>query len=45
MIELSKEQRQELGDAEPLAIDPETQQTYVLVRREIYERNRQPAAG
>jgi hypothetical protein len=38
MIELTKEQRRELGVPEPVAIDPETQQTYVLVRREVYER-------
>ena len=40
MIELTKEQRQELSAAEPMAIDPETRQTYVLVRREMYERLR-----
>ena len=40
MIELTKEQRQELSGPEPVAIDPETQQTYVLVRREVYERLR-----
>jgi hypothetical protein len=40
MIELTKEQRQELNQAEPVAIDPETRQTYVLVRREVYERLR-----
>src|SRR5437899_10402506 len=38
MFELTKEQRHELKDPEPLAIDPETRQTYVLVRREAYER-------
>jgi hypothetical protein len=40
MIELNKEQRQELSQPEPLALDPETQQTYVLVRREVYDRLR-----
>ena len=40
MIELTEEQRRELGKPEPVAIDPETQQTYVLVRREVYERLR-----
>jgi hypothetical protein len=40
MIELSEEQRRELSRAEPVAIDPETQQIYVLVRREVYERVR-----
>jgi len=40
MIELTNEQRQELNRPEPVAIDPQTQQTYVLVRREIYDRLR-----
>ncbi len=38
MIELTKEQRCELKNPEPLAIDPQTRQTYVLVRKEVYER-------
>lgn len=38
MIELTQQQRQELSAPEPVAIDPQTQQTYVLVRRELYER-------
>jgi hypothetical protein len=38
MIELTKQQRQELSAPEPVAIDPQTRQTYVLVRREVYER-------
>jgi hypothetical protein len=38
MIELTEKQRQELSTPEPVAIDPETGQAYVLVRREIYER-------
>jgi hypothetical protein len=38
MIELTEQQRQELASPEPLAIDPQTQETYVLVRREAYER-------
>lgn len=38
MIELTQQQREELHVPEPLAIDPATQQTYVLVRRENYER-------
>ncbi len=38
MIELTEQQRHELRDPEPIAIDPVTQATYVLVRREIYER-------
>ena len=38
MIELSELQRQELSAVEPVAIDPQTRETYVLVRRENYER-------
>jgi hypothetical protein len=38
MIELTEQQRQELSAAEPVAIDPQTGETYVLVRRETYER-------
>jgi hypothetical protein len=38
MFELTEKQRQELNVPEPVAIDPETRQTYVLVRRENYER-------
>jgi hypothetical protein len=38
MIELSDKQRRELAEPEPVAIDPQTQQLYVLVRKEIYER-------
>jgi hypothetical protein len=39
MIELSQEQRQGLAGPEPArAIDPETKETYVLVREEIYDR-------
>ena len=38
MIELTEEQRQELAGPEPLAIDPQTRQTYVLVRKENYDR-------
>lgn len=38
MIELTEQQRQELSAPEPVAIDPRTQETYVLVRREAYER-------
>jgi hypothetical protein len=38
MIELTHEQRQELSAPEPVVIDPETQETYVLVRREVYDR-------
>ncbi len=38
MIELTEQQRQELSAPEPLAVDPQTRQIYVLVRRETYER-------
>ncbi len=38
MIELTEQQRQELSVPEPVAIDPETRQVYVLVRWEAYER-------
>jgi hypothetical protein len=38
MIQLTEQQRQELATPEPLAIDPQTRQTYVLVRQESYAR-------
>ena len=38
MIELTDEQRQELKLPEPLALDPLSRATYVLVRKEAYER-------
>ncbi len=39
MIQLTREQRQELHGPDPArAIDPETQETYVLVREEVFER-------
>lgn len=38
MIELTEEQRQELRLAEPVAIDPSSKETYVLVRKSVYER-------
>jgi hypothetical protein len=38
MIELTEQQRRELIESEPVAIDPVTQTTYVLVRQEVYER-------
>ncbi|HYT90175.1 MAG TPA: hypothetical protein VEL76_15815 [Gemmataceae bacterium] len=40
MIELTKEQRQELNRPEPMALDPETKEEYVLVRKEVYARLR-----
>lgn len=45
MIELTEHQRHELGDPEPLAIDPVTRETYVLVRRKIYERLKSQSSG
>lgn len=38
MFELTEQQCQELSAPEPIAIDPLTRETYVLVRREGYER-------
>ncbi len=38
MIELTEQQRQELYVPEPIAIDPETKQMYVLVRQATYQR-------
>jgi hypothetical protein len=40
VIELTEQQRQELSVPEPVAIDPQTGEIYVLVRRETYERLR-----
>jgi hypothetical protein len=39
MIELTQEQRRSLAGAEqpPVAVDPETGQEYLLIRREVYE--------
>ncbi len=38
MIELTEEQRQELARPEPIIVDPLTRETYVLVRRDVYDR-------
>jgi hypothetical protein len=38
MIELTELQRLELSAPEPVALDPQTQETYVLVRRDAYDR-------
>lgn len=38
MIELTQEQRRELEAAEPIAVDPQTNTVYVLVRKDVYER-------
>jgi hypothetical protein len=40
MIELTEQQRQELTSAEPVVVDPQTRQEYVLVRKELYLRLR-----
>jgi len=38
VIELTEQQCQQLTGPEPVAIDPNTRLTYVLVRKEAYER-------
>jgi hypothetical protein len=38
MIQLTEEQRSELTNPEPMAFDPLTRETYVLLRREMYDR-------
>jgi hypothetical protein len=38
MIELSEEQRRELSQPDPVVIDPLTRETYVLVRKQVYDR-------
>ena len=38
MIELTKEQRCRLASPFTVVIDPETQETYILVRSNVYER-------
>lgn len=38
MIELTDEQPDELAGFEPVAIEPHTQQVYVVVRKATYER-------
>ncbi len=49
MIELTQEQRRELSQPEPVVVDPLTRETYVLVRRDVYDRFKvlldQAAAG
>ena len=42
MIELTEEQRRELSVPEPVAIDPSTNKTYVLVRKNGYDRMKGP---
>ena len=38
MIQLTEAQRQELNAPVPLVVDPQTKETYVLVRKEAYDR-------
>ena len=38
MIELTEAQRHELTESEPTAIDPRTKETYILVRKNVYDR-------
>jgi hypothetical protein len=38
MIELTEEQRHELSMPEPVVMDPQTRETYVLVRSATYQR-------
>lgn len=38
MIELTEQQRQERSAPEPIAVDPQTNAKYVLVRQDIYRR-------
>ncbi len=38
MFELTEQQRQELSAPEPIAIDPQTRETYVLVRKAVFDR-------
>jgi hypothetical protein len=40
MIELTEEQRRELTNPEPVAIDPQTKTKYILVRAEVFQRLR-----
>jgi hypothetical protein len=37
MIELTDEQRRGLNEPEPSALDPQTGQVYILVRKEAFE--------
>jgi hypothetical protein len=40
MTDLTQEQRQELEQPEPMLRDPQTNETYVLVRKDVFERLR-----
>ena len=37
-IELTEQQRKQLNAPQPIAIDPATNEEYVLVRRKVFER-------
>lgn len=37
MIELTEEQRQQLAGPEPVVIDPQTHEEYVLIRKNVYQ--------
>jgi hypothetical protein len=46
MIELTEEQRRELDQPEPArARDPQTNETYVLVREDVYQKMRKVIDG
>ena len=46
MIELTEEQRRELGTPDPVRVrDPETNETYVLVREDAYRKMREVIDG
>jgi hypothetical protein len=38
MFELTDQQRHELSESEPVAIDPTTQEQYILVRKAVYDK-------
>jgi hypothetical protein len=38
MIELTDEQRQQLSGVETQAIDPQTKEQYILIRKDAYDR-------
>jgi hypothetical protein len=44
MIELTEAQRREIQGPETPVLDPDTQQEYVLVRKDVYARPRQNEA-
>ena len=38
MIELTEEQCHELSGPEPIAVDPQTHEQYILVPKDVYEK-------